>query len=121
MEIGCSLSQSALDAGISCAWIGPRNPRMARLAPNAVIAEYCAGAIHFMGGLAKDSVEASNFDNTPNGLGVEQGLLLTPHFLGILDFGFDQHRACGSAVSAIYGDVIADRWDVYAFGTFPLD
>ena len=44
----------------------------------------------------------------------------TPHLLYLTLFNFDHHSGVASVDSALSGDVLADRWNVYAFGSFPL-
>ena len=76
--------------------------------------------MHFLGGLAKDGIEAKSFCNVFIGLQARQGLLLTP-FLVRLDkseqFPYFEHRTLDSATM---GDILANRWNLYAFGEFDI-
>ena len=74
-----------------------------------------------IGGLAKGILEANAFVSAFFGLQASQGFLLTPHLLDLTAWDFSGHYGVGSVDSARCGDILADRWNVYAFGEFPLE
>ena len=64
---------------------------------------------------------ARQFIETFNGLISEQGLRLTPHFLDLSASGVTGYNNLVSADSGIYGDVLADRRNMYGLREPQLD
>ena len=73
-----------------------------------------------IGGMAKDLVEAQSFYNMFLCLRAHQGLLLTPHMLTFAKDDKTPYQAHRSVDSTILGDILANRWNLYAFGEFDL-
>ena len=69
-----------------------------------------------LGGLAK-YIWGRQFWGVPNILQCTVFLLLTPRLIDL--WGVTLFPAAGTFDSSQYGDILADRWNLYAFG--PLD
>ena len=106
---------------MSYTWIGHRRTRIARLIAGSGLPVYSSGYIHFVGGLEKDFMEADRCAHTFMGTLAERGILITPHMLDLSTIGFHYRSDWCSVDSAQYGDVLSDRWNLYAFGSFPLE
>ena len=117
---GFTLCQAALDQGFPTAWIAPRHTVTAKCAQRAGLFEYQSGQIALLGGLAKDLWEARQFWEVWNSLPCTVGILITPRMIDLAEMEFECFTASGRFDSAQYGDVLADQWNVYSFGTFDL-
>ena len=115
-----TLCEDAKVLGRSCSWIDPRRARIARQVALHGWAEYFPGPIHFLGGLAKDVPEAWQFRSTFIGLHCLQGLLIAPPLIEIHLIGFTPFKHHGAIDSAILGDILDAKWNIYSFGTFDI-
>ena len=117
---GFTLCRSAHECGFRSAWIASRHSTLARIPQNYGISEYLSGAISPMGGLAKDLYEARQFWEVLKSSWCGLGILLTPRLIDLEEMEFPLYSASGTFDSVQYGDVLADRWNVYSFGSFDL-
>ena len=117
---GFSMTQAAHSLQLTCQWIDPRHSRIARLVTEMGFQEYNGDVVHLMGGMAKDLVEVQSFYNMFMCLKARQGLLITPHMLTFAKDEKTPYVAHRSVDSSILGDILANRWNLYAFGDFDL-
>ena len=68
--------------------------------------------------MAADIHEANDYACATKSVNSSQELLLSPHLLALCEFGFIERNVKETIDPAIYGDVLAGRRDVYAFGEF---
>ena len=118
---GYTLCRGAEECGFHTAWISPRHSTMARAPQSVGLTEYTDGPIDLLGGLAKDLREARQFWEVLQSYNCTVGILLTPNLIDLEEMEFALHTSSGSFDSFQFGDILADRWNVYSFGTFDLD
>ena len=73
-----------------------------------------------MGGLSKDLWEARQFWEVFNRSRFPLGLLLTPRLVDVAEMECATYSDSGVFYPAQYVDILADLWNVYAFGSFDL-
>lgn len=81
---------------------------------------YSYGPVDFIGGLARDICDATEFLSAMRSINSRQGLLMSPCLVDLADFGFAGFTAHVYIDSGRLGDVMADRWYGYAFGQFDM-
>ena len=106
--------------GITGCWIEPRHSRMARILTKKGVLEWNYDPINLVGGFAKDLVGARQFWEVYRNPNCAKGFLVTPRLLDLTDAEFTPFSSHCSVDSAVYGDLIAGRWNLYAFGAFDL-
>ena len=117
---GYCLTQAANNLQLRCDWLDPRHSRIARLVTNCGFNEYASGRVQFMGGSVKDGKEASEFPTAFGTCNAEQGIIITPDFPDLTHLGVSGFSHQISVDSSEHGDVLANRWNVYAAGAFDL-
>ena len=115
-----TICQAGANNGIRFHWVDPRHTRISR-AISPYRSEFVSGPVHFIGGVAKDSVEIAQFMQAFTSFQFEQGVLMTPKFVELPEGEPLMHNGHWVMDSALYGDVIAALWNIYAFGKFGLD
>ena len=73
-----------------------------------------------MGGMADDQEEAKAPDKAFTALGAQQGLLIAPHLLRLEKSVITNLGSHESVDTSIYGDVLANHWNIYSFGRFDM-
>ena len=117
---GYCLTQAASKLQICCEWLDPRHSRIARLVSKCGYMEYTSGKVHFMGGSIKDGGEATEFLVAFATCKAEQGLMVTSDFVDLTQLGVSGFSQHASVDSSQHGDVLANRWNLYAVGSFDL-
>ena len=115
-----TVCQAGRNNGVRFHWVDPRHTRISRvISPSN--SDFVAGPVHFLGGVAKDSVEIAQFAHSITSFQCEQGVLMTPQFVELPEVEQFEHHGHWVVDSALYGEVIAASWNVYALGKFDLD
>ena len=68
--------------------------------------------------LDKDGQEAHQFISPFSGLRCDQGVLLTPYLITLVELGLTSFAHHLKIDASYYGDVLVDSWGVYTFGIF---
>ena len=75
----------------------------------------------FAGGIATDINDARDFARAMNCACGRHGILLTPQLAELAECGCAGRRFQWPVDSSMYGDILPDRWNLYALGEFDLD
>ena len=112
---GISLGAAASRSNIHSCWREPRRSRIPRalqsLGPNG----FNGDDVLLPGCSAKDFRGVNQFSGFYLSLGCKLGLLINPRLLNLVAMDFGPSTSYGQIDSAIYGDILADRWGVYGF------
>ena len=117
---GFFLLEAANQPGQNCEWVDPRHSRIARQVVSARYKKFAGRTVHFIGWMAKDSEEAHDFTCAFKELGDNQGLLIAPYLLELTRSPVLNFVAREAIDTALRGDILANRWQLYSFGLFDL-
>ena len=117
---GFSLCATAQRVGLESFWIDPRHSRVERLLTDNGTPEWNCSLIALVGGHAKDLCGARQFREFYQSSQGHQRILIAPRLTDLVDMEFTPFTAYCIVGSAVYGDLIIGRWNIYAFGAFHL-